>query len=115
MYRVLIELWNRGERGFVGSTMDGDTGKVYPLYPGVVYVDWASYVREGPDGESIEVPYISIYEGVSSTVDPLLNSDGDLFTEKEIMSGAYKTKFSGIRLVEYDSAGYDPASVLDDH
>ena len=48
-------------------------------------------------------------------MDPLLNSDGDPFTEEEIMSGAFKTKFSGIRLVEYDSAGYDPASVLDDH
>ena len=53
--------------------------------------------------------------GVDSTKDPRLNSDGNLFTEEEIMSGAFKTKFSGLKLVDYDSAGYDPATVLNDY
>ena len=113
--RVLIELWNQGDHSFTSGISDQDTGRVYPIYPDVVYITWDSYTREGTDGESIEVPYISIYEGVSSTVDPLLNSDGDLFTEEEILSGAYKTKFPGIRLVDHDNAGYDPATVLNDY
>ena len=115
LYRVLIELWNRGDHDFTGGVSNQDTGRVYPIYPDVIYVTWDSFVREGPDGESIEVRYISSRLGIPTTVEPLLNSDGDLFTEEEIMSGAYKTKFSGIRLVEYDSAGYDPASVLDNY
>ena len=113
--RVLIELWNQGDHDFVNGTIDQDTGRVYPIYPDVIYVKWASYIREDPDGDSIQVPYISYYKGVSSTVDPLLNSDQDLFTEEEILSGAYKTKFPGIRLVDHDNAGYDPATVLNDY
>ena len=115
LYRVLIELWNQGDHDFTGGVSDADTGKVHPIYPDVIYVDWDSYVREGPDGESIEVPYITARFGAYSTIEPLLNSDNQLFTEEEILSGAYKTKFPGIRLVDYDSAGYDPASVLDEY
>ncbi|MDE0185399.1 MAG: hypothetical protein OXP71_08055 [Candidatus Poribacteria bacterium] len=115
LYRALIELWNRGNHDFVNGTLDEDTGRVYPIYPDVIYVKWDSYTREGPDGESIEVPYISARLGASSTVDPLLNSDEDLFTEEEILSGAYKTKFPGIKLVEYDNAGYDLTTLLGDY
>jgi hypothetical protein len=113
--RVLIELWNQGDHDFTGATLSGSNGRVYPIYPDVIYVEWDSYVREGPDGESIEVPYITARLGASSTIEPLLNSDNRLFTEEEILSGAYKSKFPGIRLVDYDSAGYDPARVLDDY
>ena len=113
--RALIKLWNRGDHDFVNGVLDEDTGRVYPIYPDMIYVKWDSYVRENPDGESIEVPYISARLADSRTMDPLLNSDEKLFTEEEILSGAYKTKFPGIRLVEYDSAGYDLASVLGDN
>ena len=114
LYRVLIKLWNRGDHDFTGGTLDRDTGKVYPAYPDVIYIKWASYILEGTDGESIEVPYISYYEAPLDTVAPLLNSNQQLFTEEEIMSGAYKTKFPGIKLMDYDNAGYDPSSVLGD-
>ena len=104
MYRVAIELWNQGEHGFVNVTMDGHTGGVYLLYPGVVYVTRDSYVREGPDGEPIEVPYISSYLGIPSTLEPLLDSDGRLSTESP-----------GVEFVDYNDAGYDPATILDDY
>ena len=113
--RVLIQLWNQGERGFVNAILDASTGKIYPLYPGVVYIEWDSYVRESPDGESIEVPYVTRRLGVPTTVEPLLNDDKTLFTEEEIMSGAYLTMYPDIEFVDYSYAGYDPATILDDY
>ena len=112
--RVLIELWNQGDHGFVGGTYDHDNGRVYPLYHDVVYVEWASYVREGPDGEPIEVKYLSSNLGTYDTVGSFNDAGEDLFTTEEIMSGAYKTKYPGLKLVDYVSAGYDPATVLGD-
>ena len=115
LYRVLIELWNRGDRDFISGFSPSKTGKVYPIYPDVVYLKWASYVREGPDGQSIEVPYIKRRLGATDTVNQLVDSDDQLFTEQEILSGAYKTKFPGIYLDDYDDAGYDPATILNDY
>ena len=112
MYRVLIELWNRGHHGIINGVFASGSGRVYPIYPDVVYVTWGSHVREGPDGESIEVPFVSRRFGAASTVDPLLDSEGKLFTEQEIMSGDYKMKFAGISIVNYEQAGYDPATIL---
>lgn len=40
MHRVLIKLWNQGDQDFVGVTRDDRNGKVYPIYPEVVYVTW---------------------------------------------------------------------------
>ena len=113
LYRLLIELWNQGDHGFVNGIFR--SGKVYALYPGMVYVEWDSYIRKNADGESIEVPYITGTLGIPSTVDPLLDSDGKLFTEEEIMSGAYLTKYPDIEFVDFDDAGYDPATILDDY
>lgn len=45
MHRVLIKLWNQGDQGFVAVTRSDDNGKVYPIYPDVVYVTW----REATD------------------------------------------------------------------
>ena len=112
MGRVAIELWNQGERGFVNITMDYRSGKVYLLYPGVVYVTWSNYTRDGPDGEPIQVPYISHWLGTPSTVNPLLDSDGRIFTEQEIMSGAYTTMYPDVQFVNYNDAGYHPATIL---
>ena len=109
---VGIELWNQGERGFVNITMDCHTGKVYLLYPGVVYVTWKHYSRKAPDGEPIKVPYISYWLGIPSTVDSLLNTDGKIFSEQEIMSGAYTTMYPDVEFVNYNNAGYAPATIL---
>ena len=113
--RVLIELWNQGDRKIVYGVLDEDTGKVYPIYHDVVYVEWDISVREDPSGESLEVPYISYRLGISSTVEPLLNEDGNLFTEEELMSGAYVTMHPDVTFVDYSDAGYDPATVLNDY
>ncbi len=51
--RVLIELWNQGDHDFVNGILDENTGRVYPIYHNVVYVEWDSHVREGSNGESI--------------------------------------------------------------
>ena len=40
MCSVLIELWNRGDHDIVYGVLDEDTGKVYPIYHDVVYVEW---------------------------------------------------------------------------
>ncbi|MDE0185400.1 MAG: hypothetical protein OXP71_08060 [Candidatus Poribacteria bacterium] len=115
MYRVLIELWNQGDHDFVNGSIDTDTGKVYPLYHDVVYVTWDSYFREGPNGEPIEVKYLSSNLGTHDTVGSFNDAGEDLFTEEEIMSGAYLTKYPGLKLVDYNSAGYHPANVLNDY
>ena len=115
LYRVMIELWNQGDRGFVNGVSDSRSGKIFPIYPDVVYVRWGSYFREGPDGAPIEVPYVSRRLGTASTVNSLVNSDEKLFTEEEIISGAYLTKFPGIKFVDFDDAGHTPATILDDY
>ena len=94
--RVLIELWNRGDHDIVYGILDENTGKVYPIYHDVAYVEWDSDVHEDSNGELIEVPYISYTLGISSTLEPLLNEDGNLFTEEEILSGAYVTMFPDV-------------------
>ena len=115
MCRVLIELWNQGDHDIVYGVLDEYTGKVYPIYHDVVYVEWDSDVREDFNGESLEVPYISYTLGISSTVELLLNEDGNLFTEEEIVSGAYVTMFPDVTFVDYSDAGYDPATVLNNY
>lgn len=115
MCRVLIELWNQGDHDIVYGVLDENTGRVYPIYHDVVYVEWDSYVREDPNGESREVPYISYKLGISSTVEPLLNDDGNLFTEEDIVSGAYVTMYPDVTFVDYSDAGYDPATILNDY
>ena len=39
--RVLIELWNQGNRNFTGAIREDTNGKVYPLYKDIIYVTWA--------------------------------------------------------------------------
>lgn len=41
MARVLIKLWNQGDRNFTAVIRDDSNGKVYPLYKDVIYATWA--------------------------------------------------------------------------
>ena len=113
--RVLIELWNQGDHNLVNGIRDKNTGKVYPIYHGVVYVEWDGHFREDSNGQPLEVPYISYRLGISSTVEPLLNADGNLFTQEQIMSGAYAAMYPDVEFVDYSNAGYDPATMLNDY
>lgn len=39
MDRVLIKLWNQGDRSFIGVKRQDQSGKVYPIYRNVMYVE----------------------------------------------------------------------------
>jgi len=123
MHRVLIKLWNQGERGFVASKMDGRTGKVYSLYPNVLYVTWADYPDEdelGPDGEPMQ--YLSSFLHTNDHMPRQFASDAkdELFTKAEVAGmmageGDYIAQYPGLKLVDYNKAGYKPKDVLVDH
>ena len=110
--RVLIKLWNQGDRDFVNGVYKERYGRVYPLYPDVVYVKWRNEVY--PDGTKF--PYISSTLATHQRGDPRVNQVGSgLFTFQDMISGAYKTKYPDLKLVAFEDAGYDPATFLDDH
>lgn len=123
MHRVLIKLWNQGERGFVASKMDGCTGKVYPLYPNVLYVTWADYPDEdelGPAGEPKQ--YLSSFLHTNDHMPRQFASDAKdkLFTKAEVTDmmageGDYIAQYPDLKLVDYNKAGYKPKDVLVDY
>ena len=119
MYRVAIELWNQGERGFVNTTIDFRTGKVYLHYPDVLYVTWADSPDElGPDGKPLK--YLSSHSGTPDTVKFVSDTRGKLFTEDEVEEmmageGAYMAQYPGLQLVDFNKAGYKPKDVLVDY
>ena len=123
MSRVLIELWNQGERGFVNVVGAGIPVRKVSLYPDVVYVQWREHDEPGPDGEPLK--YISYTLGTRDAVrfSSDLNSGGGevkLFTEEEMEEmmageGAYMAQYPGLKLVDYKKAGYKPKDVLVDY
>lgn len=46
--RVLIKLWNQGDKNISGGYRSNKTGRIYPLYPNTVYVRYKEIVA--PDG-----------------------------------------------------------------
>ncbi len=115
MYRVLIELWNQGDHDFLNAIFETRSGRVYPIYPDVIYVWWDSYTLQAANGKSVEMPFIRRRLGATTTVNQLVDSYDRLFTDQEITSGAFKTKFPGISIVNAETAGYEPAAILIDY
>ncbi len=121
MYRVAIELWNQGERSFVNVVGDGHTGKVYLLYPDVIYVTWADQPDElGPNGEPMK--YLSSHLHTNAHAARQFASDAKdkLFTKAEVEEmmageGDYIAQYPDLMLVDYDKAGYKPKDVLIDY
>ena len=78
MDRVLIKLWNQGDRSFIGVKRHDQSGKVYPIYQNVMYVEnWierrngevrlpASFF--GQSDEDINVVDIMRYENVPTSI-----------------------------------------------
>ena len=78
MHRVLIKLWNQGDRSFIGVKRQDHDGKVYPIYRNVMYVvNWierrngtvrlpASFF--GQSDEDINVVDIMRYERIPTGV-----------------------------------------------
>ena len=123
MYRVMIELWNQGVRGFVNGVGDGiPVRKTYPLYPDVVYVQWRDHDEPGPDGEPLK--YISLALGTRDAVRfaSSVNRTDEFkhLTEAEMVEmmageGPYMAQYPGLKLVDYSKAGYKPKDVLVDY
>ena len=107
VYRVLIKLWNQGDHNFVNGVYKDDNSRVYPLYPDVVYLEWGEAVNE--EGQVIRFPRSTI---ATHAREP--GATGELFTTEELLSGAYKTKYPDLKMIEYADAGYDPQTFLND-
>lgn len=90
--RVLIKLWNQGEREFKDGVFDHHTGKVYPLYPDVVYVE---FDKDGTIASSV---------WMSNTP----------FDANDFTTGVWEIKYPEIKFVDFDNAGYDPYAFLTD-
>lgn len=95
MHRVLIKLWNQGKRA-EGAILDGDNGRVYPMYKDTVYIDWSE--SENEDG-SFE-RYLGEYSGHPSL------SDYRDAVENGIQP-------SWIKVIAMEDGGVDPYSFLD--
>ena len=107
MYRVLIKLWNQRDHKFVNGVYKEGNGRVYPLYRDVVYLEWGEAVKE--DGQVIRFPRSTF---ATHAREP--GATGELFTTEELLSGAYKTKYPDLKMIEYADAGYDPQTFLND-
>ena len=90
--RVLIKLWNQGERDFRDGVYNHNRNKVYPLYPDVVYIELAE------DGTVVTSTWMQSIP----------------FDANDFATGEWKTKYPGIKFVEFDDAGYDPYTFLTD-
>ena len=108
IYRVLIKLWNQGDHNFVNGVYQYDNGRVYPLYRNVLYVRWS---EEEIAGQKIQ--FIRSSLGTHARQNPE-EGGGAFFSPEEMITGAYKTKYPDLKLVDYASAGYDPETFLDD-
>ena len=103
--RVLIKLWNQGKRGFRGGFMNHRNNRVYPLYPDVLYVEWADRVIDNQDGNP-PVTFRSIAASAGT-------EDRD-FELEDFTVGGWESKFPGLKFVEFKDAGYNPATFLSD-
>ena len=99
LYKVLIKLWNQGERGFHGGTYDPKFAKVYPLYPDVFYVTWHEATAYDVDGNPLR-QYKSIGTG--------FGMQHYEFTPVDFMKGTWKTKYPNLKILDKNDYGYDP-------
>ena len=99
IYRVLIKLWNQGDRDWRGAKLDEQNGRVYPLYRNQIYVTrWIDVPVKG--GKLVPFP-----AGGSSGGD-----DWEPDIEAFVRSGG---KLPGhIQFIDRDTAGYNPDDFL---
>ncbi|RKU07593.1 hypothetical protein C6503_24210 [Candidatus Poribacteria bacterium] len=94
MHRVLIKLWNQGDRSFIGVKRQDHDGKVYPIYRNVMYVvNWIER-RNG----TVRLP--ASFFG---------QSDEDI-SVVDIMQ--YERIPTGITFIDAHTEGYDPYQFL---
>ena len=102
IYRVLIKLWNQGDRGFQDGIFSNADAKVYPIYPDVLYVQWDDTEVTDEWGNSRNVRYIVTSTGTHKRD----------FELEDFITGAWRTKYPDTKIVAYDDAGYDPYTFL---
>ena len=90
---VIVKKWNEGDRDFVGTYMDMNTGKVYLYYPNVVYVKW----------EDTELPDGTITKHASQI------SGGDSTITDQVREGILPP---GVLVLDMDASGIDPYAYL---
>ena len=91
---VMLKKWNEGDRDFVGSSMDMDTGKVYLYYPNVVYVKW----------EDTQLP-----DGTSTKYASSISGPGGYGIVDQVREGILPP---GVLVLDMDSSGIDPYAYL---
>ncbi|MCY3741510.1 MAG: hypothetical protein OXH00_10855 [Candidatus Poribacteria bacterium] len=95
---VIVKKWNEGDRDFVGTSMDMDTGKVYLYYPNVVYVKWED--TQLPDGTRTK--YVSEISGADNTI------------RDQVSDGILPPGVLVLDMEDMDSSGIDPYEYLSD-
>ena len=100
--RVLIKLWNQGDRAFEGGTIWHNNGQIYPIYPDVLYVQRGEWVINNEDGNPVPVRYIT------SSIGPFTPE----FDATDLLNGEFETKYSDIEFIPLEHAGYDPHTFL---
>ena len=100
--RVLIKLRNQGERGFIDGAFRDNDGKVYPIYPDVMYIGWEEKVINDGDGSPKRVRYIA----------NVLGTNAIEFDPMDFITDEWEYKYPEIRFVPFDDAGYDPYTFL---
>ena len=93
-----------GERGFINGAFRDNDGKVYPLYPDVVYVKWGYSVTYDEGGNPTPYRYIATSMGTHARD----------FNTEDFVTGDWETMYPGTKFVAYDDAGYDPYTFLTD-
>ncbi|MDE0299622.1 MAG: hypothetical protein OXN17_13400 [Candidatus Poribacteria bacterium] len=83
VYRVLIKLWNQGERGFINGVYRDNDGKVYPLYRNVVYVKWGYGETHDERGNPTPYRYIATSLGT--------HARDFNFTKEDFVTGDWET------------------------
>ena len=97
MGRVIIKLWNQGDKEIVGVLRRDNDGKVYPTYPDTMYVtSWMDIdTRHG----TVRVPGSTFgYSDKMVPLYPYVHKHGHLP--------------DGINFIDYENQGYDPYNFL---
>ena len=99
MGRVLIKLWNQGERGFVGVSRSDSNGKVYPLYRNRIYVTrWIEVPVAGGKVAPFPAGGLSGGSGWKADIEAFAKSGGKLPGH--------------LQFIDRDTAGYNPYDFL---
>ena len=93
MHRVLIKLWNQGDKSISGAFMN--SGLVYPLYPNTAYVEYRNINM--PDG----------------TVRRIIKSANGPLGTTPIVKNGFSVLPDGVKAIDRKDAGINPYNFLD--